>query len=168
MTNQSSFHSYGVYYSKLRIDAENLIGNNSTLIDGTSTVTMRNSPIMVVSSNNTLFGNSSVSIWIDPQIRKALESLLCLECRVWSGLMTCFFISIRKNRVLSIKLIYKNLLDFYCDVISNDDQSNFYVKSWNNIFWLWISRVFAYEIMGSNCIISRNSNFQSVFRQQNI
>lgn len=82
MTNQSSFHSYDIYYSKLRIDAENLIGNNSTLIDGTSTVTMRNSPIMVVSSNNTLFGNSSVSIWIDPQIRKALESLLCLECRV--------------------------------------------------------------------------------------
>jgi hypothetical protein len=74
MANQSSFHSYDVYYSRLGIDAENLIGNNSTLIEGTSTVTMRNSPIMVMSTNNTLFGNSSVSIWIDPQIRKARVS----------------------------------------------------------------------------------------------
>ncbi|HEU5120241.1 MAG TPA: hypothetical protein VFT71_04570 [Candidatus Nitrosocosmicus sp.] len=45
-TNGSSFHSHNVYDSKLRITADNLIGNNSIFINGPSAVTLRYGPVM--------------------------------------------------------------------------------------------------------------------------
>ena len=65
-TNGSSFHSHNVYDSKLRLTADNLIGNNSIFINGTSAVTLRYDPVMNLPTSITLFGNSSISIWFEP------------------------------------------------------------------------------------------------------
>ncbi len=64
-TNGSSSHSHDVYDSKLRIVTNNTIGNNSTFLNGTSTVTMRDGPVMNVPTNITLFADNAISVWFD-------------------------------------------------------------------------------------------------------
>jgi len=64
-TNGSSSHSHDIYDSKLRAITDNLMGNNSTFLNGTSTVTMREGPVANVPINITLLGDSAASIWLD-------------------------------------------------------------------------------------------------------
>lgn len=64
-TNGSSSHSHDVYDSKLRVVLNNTMGNNSTFLKGTSTVTMRDGPVTNVPTNITLFADNAISVWFD-------------------------------------------------------------------------------------------------------
>ena len=64
-TNGSSSHSHDIYDSKLRIITGSPMGNNSTLLMGTSTVTMREGPVTNVPINITLLGDNALSVWLD-------------------------------------------------------------------------------------------------------
>jgi hypothetical protein len=64
-TNGSSSHSHDIYNSKLRIVTDSPMGNNSTFLNGTSTVTMREGPVTNVPINITLLGDNALNVWLD-------------------------------------------------------------------------------------------------------
>jgi hypothetical protein len=65
-TDGNSSHSHDIYDLFLNSPIINDTESNSTHINGTTTVTMKEGPLTNVPTNITLLGNSSINIWIDP------------------------------------------------------------------------------------------------------
>lgn len=64
----NSSHSHDIYDSKLKELSGSAPNNNSTILNGTTTVTMREGPMVDVPTNITLLGNIVIKIWLDPKI----------------------------------------------------------------------------------------------------
>jgi hypothetical protein len=88
LTNGSSPHSHEIYDTNLRLIVDNDAGNDSTILNGTSTVTMGNGPMVNVPTTITLLGENTISIWLDPlkldnhfgnSLIFGTQSLKCIE-----------------------------------------------------------------------------------------
>jgi len=67
-TDGNSSHSHDIYDSKLKKLSDSRSNINSTMLTGTTTVTMREGPDVDVPTNITLFGDTVVKIWLDPNV----------------------------------------------------------------------------------------------------
>ncbi len=65
-TDGTSEHKHSIYDFKLNADPIVNTSNNSTIFNGTSTVTMKEGPVKDVSTQITLLGNSVISILLEP------------------------------------------------------------------------------------------------------
>jgi len=65
-TDGNSSHSHEIYDLSLNTPIINNTWRNSTLINGMTTVTMKEGPITNVPTNITIMGDSAISIWMDP------------------------------------------------------------------------------------------------------
>ena len=65
-TDGTSEHKHSIYDFKLNSDPIVNTNNNSTILNGTSTVTMKEGPINDVPTQITLLGNSAISIFLEP------------------------------------------------------------------------------------------------------
>ncbi len=65
-TDGTSEHKHSIYDFKLNTDPIVNTNNNSTILNGTSTVTMKEGPINDVPTQITLLGNSAISIFLEP------------------------------------------------------------------------------------------------------
>lgn len=65
-TDGTSEHKHSIYDFKLNADPIVNTSNNSTILKGTSTVTMKEGPVNDVPTQITLLGNSVISILIEP------------------------------------------------------------------------------------------------------
>jgi len=82
----SSPHTHTI--SNFKITGSPLVSGNSTIINGTSTVTMKDGPVNQVPTSIKLMDNSAISIWLDPSKTKShfgntaiygTQHLICLE-----------------------------------------------------------------------------------------
>ncbi|HEU5120812.1 MAG TPA: hypothetical protein VFT71_07465 [Candidatus Nitrosocosmicus sp.] len=62
----NSSHSHDVYNSNLKKLSTSNTDGNSTILNGTTTVSMKEGPVVNVPTNITLLGDSVVKIWLDP------------------------------------------------------------------------------------------------------
>jgi hypothetical protein len=65
-TDGTNKHKHSIYDFKLNADPIVNTSNNSTILNGTSTVTIKEGPIKDVSTQITLLGNSVISILLEP------------------------------------------------------------------------------------------------------
>ena len=65
-TDGNSSHSHDIYDLSLNTPIINNTLSNSTHVNGTTTVTMKDGPITNVPTNITILGDSAISIWLDP------------------------------------------------------------------------------------------------------
>jgi hypothetical protein len=65
-TDGTSEHKHSIYDFKIRTDPIVNTSNNSTILNGTSTVTMKEGPVNDVPTKITLLGNSAISILLEP------------------------------------------------------------------------------------------------------
>jgi hypothetical protein len=65
-TDGNSSHSHDIYDLSLNTPIINNTLSNSTHINGTTTVTMKDGPITNVPTNITILSDSAISIWLDP------------------------------------------------------------------------------------------------------
>ena len=65
-TDGTSEHKHSIYDFKLNADPIVNTSNNSTIFNGTSTVTMKEGPVKDVPTQITLFGDSAISILLEP------------------------------------------------------------------------------------------------------
>ena len=65
-TDGNSSHSHEIYDLFLNTPIIDNPTSNSTHINGTTTVTMKDGPITNVPTNITLLGNNAINIWLDP------------------------------------------------------------------------------------------------------
>ena len=65
-TDGNSSHSHDIYDLSLNTPIINNTMSNSTHVNGTTTVTMKDGPITNVPTNITILGDSAISIWLDP------------------------------------------------------------------------------------------------------
>ena len=65
-TDGTAEHKHSLYDSKLNADPIVNNNNNATILNGTSTVTMKEGPINDVPTQITLLGNSAISILVEP------------------------------------------------------------------------------------------------------
>ena len=65
-TDGNSSHSHDVYDLSLNTPIIDNTMSNSTHVNGTTTVTMKDGPITNVPTNITILGDSAISIWLDP------------------------------------------------------------------------------------------------------
>ena len=65
-TDGNSSHSHDIYDLVLNTPIIDNTTSNSTHINGTTTVTMKDGPITNVPTNITILGDSAISIWINP------------------------------------------------------------------------------------------------------
>ena len=65
-TDGNSSHSHDIYDLTLSTPTIDNTTSNSTHINGTTTVTMKDGPITNVPTNITILGDSAISIWIGP------------------------------------------------------------------------------------------------------
>jgi hypothetical protein len=65
-TDGTGKHTHSIYDFKLNADPIVNTGNNSTIFNGTSTVTMKEEPIKDVPTQITLLGDSVISILLEP------------------------------------------------------------------------------------------------------
>ena len=65
-TDGTSEHKHSIYDFKLNADPIVNTSSNSTIFNGTSTVTMKEGPVKDVSTQITLLGNSVISILLEP------------------------------------------------------------------------------------------------------
>jgi hypothetical protein len=65
-TDGTSKHTHSIYDFKLNADPIINTSNNSTLLNGTSTVTMKEGPVKDVPTQIKLLGNSVISILLEP------------------------------------------------------------------------------------------------------
>ena len=63
-TDGTALHKHDIY--DLQLTGQPTTSGNSTIFNGTSTVTMRDGPVPDVPTSITLMGDSAVSIWFDP------------------------------------------------------------------------------------------------------
>jgi hypothetical protein len=63
-TDGTALHKHEIY--DLQLTGQPSTNGNSTIFNGTSTVTMRDGPVQDVPTSITLMDNSAVSIWFDP------------------------------------------------------------------------------------------------------
>ncbi len=87
-TDGTSKHKHSIYDFKLNTDPIVNISNNSTILKGTSTITMKEGPVKYVPTQISLLGNSAISILIEPtKVNKHFGSgpiygnqhLICVE-----------------------------------------------------------------------------------------
>jgi hypothetical protein len=65
-TDGTAKHTHSIYDFKLNADPIVNTSNNSTILNGTSTVTMKEKPVNDVPTQITLLGNSVISILLEP------------------------------------------------------------------------------------------------------
>jgi hypothetical protein len=65
-TDGTNKHKHSIYDFKLNADPVVNTSNNSTVLNGTSTVTMEEGPVNDVPTQITLLGNSVISILVEP------------------------------------------------------------------------------------------------------
>ena len=65
-TDGNSSHSHDIYDLSLNTPIIDNTMSNSTHVNGTTTVTMKDGPITNVPTNITILGDSAISIWLDP------------------------------------------------------------------------------------------------------
>ena len=65
-TDGTSKHTHSIYDFKVNTDPIVNTSNNSTILNGTSTVTMKGVPINDVPTQITLLGDSAISIFLEP------------------------------------------------------------------------------------------------------
>ena len=65
-TDGTSKHKHSIYDFKLNADPVVNTSNNSTILNGTSTVTMKEGPVNDVPTQITLLGDSVISILVEP------------------------------------------------------------------------------------------------------
>lgn len=65
-TDGNSSHSHDIYDLSLNTPIINNTLSNSTHVNGTTTVTMKDGPVTNVPTNITILGDSAISIWLDP------------------------------------------------------------------------------------------------------
>ena len=65
-TDGTSKHIHSIYNFKLNADPTVNTDTNSTILNGTSTITMKEGPVNGVPTQITLLGNSAISIFLDP------------------------------------------------------------------------------------------------------
>ena len=65
-TDGTAEHKHSLYNFKLNADPIVNTNNNATILNGTSTVTMKEGPINDVPTQITLLGNSAISILVEP------------------------------------------------------------------------------------------------------
>ncbi len=65
-TDGNSSHSHDIYDLSLNTPIINNTLSNSTHVNGTTTVTMKDGPVTTVPTNITILGDSAISIWLDP------------------------------------------------------------------------------------------------------
>lgn len=65
-TDGNSSHSHEIYDLFLITPSTDSAISNSTHLNGTTTVTMRDGPVSNVPTNITLLGDNAISIWLDP------------------------------------------------------------------------------------------------------
>ena len=65
-TDGTGKHIHSIYDFKLNTDPIVNISNNSTILNGTSTITMKNGPVNDVPTQISLLGDSALSVSIDP------------------------------------------------------------------------------------------------------
>lgn len=65
-TDGNSSHSHDIYDLFLNNPIIDNTISNSTHVNGTTTVTMKDGPIINVPTNITILGDSAISIWLDP------------------------------------------------------------------------------------------------------
>ena len=65
-TDGTSKHTHSIYDFKVNADPIVNTSNNSTILNGTSTVTMKGGPVNDVPTQITLLGNSAISILLEP------------------------------------------------------------------------------------------------------
>ncbi len=65
-TDGNSSHSHDIYDLSLNTPIINNTLSNSTHVNGTTTVTMKDGPITNVPTNITILSDSAISIWLDP------------------------------------------------------------------------------------------------------
>jgi hypothetical protein len=80
--------THDIYDSKLEKLSDFNPKNNSTILNGTTSVSMREGPVVDISTNITLLGDSVVKIWLDPDMVHnhfgnspiyGIQDLKCLE-----------------------------------------------------------------------------------------
>ena len=64
-TDGTALHKHDIY--NLQLTGQPSKSGNSTIFNGTSTVTMRDGPVQDVPTSITLMDDSTVSIWFDPK-----------------------------------------------------------------------------------------------------
>jgi hypothetical protein len=65
-TDGTSKHTHSLYDFKVNADPIVNPGNNSTILNGTATVTMKGVPVKAVPTQITLLGDSAISILLEP------------------------------------------------------------------------------------------------------
>src|SRR5215210_170968 len=65
-TDGTSKHTHSIYDFKVNADPIVNTSNNSTILNGTSTVTMKGVPVNAVPTQITLLGDSAISILLEP------------------------------------------------------------------------------------------------------
>jgi hypothetical protein len=65
-TDGTSKHKHSIFDFKLNADPTLNTSNNATILNGTSTVTIKENPIKDVPTQITLLGNSAISILLEP------------------------------------------------------------------------------------------------------
>lgn len=63
-TDGTTSHSHDIY--DLVLNGQPAVNNNSTILNGITTVTMKDGPITDVPTNIKLIGDAAISIWLDP------------------------------------------------------------------------------------------------------